>query len=358
MNDKEFVLIQKKIAETVKGSVQNPQAAISKLVEIKKDVARSFGDQSLSFYNVAAMVHEAAGDVWMQVKKVGEAEKEYVEMMKWSVKLYEMDKEKYDYRLAFSYFKRAYFYRVVALQCTNLNPTPAELTQQQKKIYEVTEGLYKNAIACTLKPEKKMSLNYAELHANVMNDLVFLYTFTGDYEKAISCGKDCIKLEKVIYEKMDDAKHAFHLANRMNMLATVYTFTKNVQSVMEMLEDSIFVLEEHEQEDPITFGVMAARNYMTLAGCYSAIKEEAEKAEEAYQQGLKRMIEVNKKTENRLVSDVIASYMLVGDYYRRMQKANTAKVYYQIAMKLALECYSQTKDQKYENIINRLQPLV
>ncbi len=81
-------------------------------------------------------------------------------------------------------------------------------------------------------------------------------------------------------------------------------------------------------------------------------------AGETYQKGLKRMIEVNQKAEGKLIHDVITSYMIVGDYYRRVNNVETAKVHYQFAMKQASELYAETKNPMYENIMNRLKPFL
>lgn len=357
MYEKQLFVIQKKIAETVQKSAENPEAAVAKLVNLKKEVQGFASDTSPEFYNAAATIQEAIGDIWVKAKKPADAEKAYIEMVQLSGKLYELDKQKYDYRLGFSYYKRANFYRS-ALQCATLTMTPKVLTEQQQKLFTITEGLYKNAVACTMENAKKGQLRYVDLHALCLSELLVLYTAVGNYQSAIACGKDGIRLDKAIYEKLDDKAHSFRLANRMNALATVYTFMKNVQLAMETLEDSIFVLEEHEEEDPITFGVMLARNYLTLAGCYAQVEEEKENADSTYQKGLERMVEVNKKTNNKLINDVITSYMIVGDHYKRKNNTDAAKAHYRWAMKLASDLFNQTKDPKYENIMNRLKPHV
>lgn len=353
MTEKELLGLQNKLTEAVKGAVENPETSVEKLMNLKNETEKSVKTEEA--YTVSAMIYEAIGDIWMKAKKPDKAEKAFLEMMRAATKLYELDKEKYDFRMGFAYYKRAVFYRTM-IGCTALTATPKTFSEHQKKMFSVAEGLYKNAIACTMK--KQMTMRYVNLHANVMYDLLILYGCVGDYEKAIACGKDCVKLDKVIYEKMDDKVHSFRLANRMNSLATIYAFTKNAQLVMETMEDSIYVLEEHEEEDPITFGVMLARNYMTLAGSYSQLKEEASKAEETYQTGLKRMIAVNEKAENKLINDVITSYMMVGDYYKRVKNEESAKAYYCWAMKAASDLFQETKNPIYQNVMKRLQPLV
>lgn len=355
MYEKQLFVIQKKIAETVQKSTENPEEAVSKLINLKKEVQGFATDTSPEFYNAVATIQEAIGDVWVKAKKPAEAEKAYIEMVQLSGKLYELDKQKYDYRLGISYYKRATFYRNI-LQCATLSITPKVLNDQQQKLFAVTEGLYKNAVACTMENAKKGQIRYVDLHALCLSELLVLYAAVGNYQSAIACGKDAVRLDKAIYEKIDDKAHSFRLSNRMNALATVYTFMKNVQLAMETLEDSIFVLEEHEEEEPVTFGVMLARNYLTLAGCYAQIEEEKDNADVTYQKGLERMVEVNKKTNNRLINDVITSYMIVGDHYKRKNNIDAAKAHYRWAMKQASDMFNQTKDSKYETIMNRLKP--
>ena len=358
MCEKELFEIQKKIKETVKDSEIDLKTAIETLLGIIKETEKLTGNTSVEFYNIAAVANEAIGDVYMKAQKTEEANKAFLEMLKMSEKLYEFDKEKFDYRFGFSNYKAASFYRVAALQITSLVQEPMKFTEQQKKIYELTEKLYESAIAYTWEHAKKGILRYVELHALTMSELVLLYVAAGDYDKAIAKGKDCVKMDNAVYQKTDDKAHSFRLANRMNTLATVYTFVKNINLAIEAMEDSIFVLEEHEEEAPIEFGMMLARTYLCLAGCYTQIPEEASKAEETYQQGLKRMVAVNQKTNNQLINDVIAGYMIVGDYYKKVKKGETAKAYYRWALKLASDLWDATKNPKYEAIIKRLTPFV
>ncbi len=353
MNEKELTILLGRIAETVKNSGNTPQAAVEELLKLLKETEKGLSNTNPEYYNVATTIYEAIGDIWLKAKSNGLAEKAYLDMMKMAVKLYELDKEKYDYRLGFAYYRRADFYRK-AIQCAALSPTPKKLDDTQRKMFEMTEGLYKNAVACTMENAKKGIVRYVDLHASVMSELMVLYAAVGDYKNAVACGKDGIKLDKAVYEKMDDKAHSFRLANRMNALAAVYMYQKNAQFSMETLEDAIYVLEEHESEDEITFGVMLARNYLNLASCYSSLPEEAMQAGETYQKGLKRMIEVNQKTQGKLVNDVITSYMVVGDYYRRIHNVEMAKVHYQFAMKQVSELYAVTKNPMYENLMNRL----
>lgn len=357
MNEKELIEIQKKIGDIVKESAKDPDAAIAALDGIRTEAAGAVEDTSAEYYSVSVAVCEAKGDVYARAKKPAEAEKCYIEMVQNAEKMYQMDKEKFDYRLGYANYKRASFYRMI-LQCADFKNTPKVLNEQQQKLFTVTEGLYKNAVACTMANARKGMLRHAELHAVTMHELAVLYAAVGNYASAIACGRDGVRIDKAIYEKKDDKVHSFRLANRMNTLAAVYTLMKNTQLTMETIEDSIFVLEEHVSEDPLNFGYMLARNYLTVAGCYTQIEEEKENADEAFKKGVKYLEDVNVRTENRIADELLNAYMMVGDHFRKTEKEMVAKSYYVWAMKLASDRFKETKDAKYDRIMTNLKPLV
>ncbi len=357
MYEKQLFVIQKKVTETVKEAAKDPEAAVERLMQLQKETESFATDSSPEFYNAAATIQEAAGDIWMRAKNPVKAEKSYKEMVRLSMKLNELDRSKFNYRLGFSYYKLASFYRAI-IHCAAIYPTPKTLSEKDEKIFRITEGLYKNAVACTMENAKKGQIRYVDLHAACMSEVMVLYAAVGNYQSAISCGREGIQLDKAIYEKLDDKAHSFRLASRMSALSAVYTIVKNVQLAMETLEDAIFVLEEHEQEDPVLFGTMLARCYLNLGNCYSQQKEEADNAEATYRKGLDHIIEANKKADNRFCNDVITSYMMLGDYYRRTKNEDAAKAHYRWAMKLASDQFAKTKNPVYENMMKRLRPLV
>lgn len=357
MYEKELMEIQKRISETVKDSSQDPDGAAAKLEELQKEAEQLVSADSPEHYSTRAMFAAAKGDVYVGAKRPADAEKAYAEMMKASEQLYQLDKEKYDYQLGFSNYKFASFYRMF-LQCTEFKAEPKVLNEQQQRLFSVTERLYKNAVACTMPNARKGMPRHVELHALCMSEMMVAYAAVGNYASAAACGKDCVNLDKAIYEKKDDKVHSFRLANHMNTLAAIYTIMKNTELTMEMMEDSIFVLEEHVEEDPVSFGYMLARNYLTLAGCYTQIEDEKQNADDAFKKGLQYMEDVNQKTDNRLVDELINNYMMVGDYYRKTNREINAKTYDVWAMKLASDRFKETKDMKYDRIMKTLKPLV
>lgn len=350
-------MYEKEISMIVKETGQSPKETVEKLLNLKKELEKSVSDTNPVFHDTAAMIYEAVGDVWNSARKGAEAEKAYITMLEHSVKLYEMDKERFSYRLGFSYYKRAHFYQVM-LQLNIPLPTPRELDEQGQKLFGVIETFYKNAIACTMSVTKKGTLRYVELQSLVLSQMALLYASVGRYEEAIRHGKDGIQLEKAIYEKLDDKAHSFRLGHRMNAMASIYSIVKKPELAAEMLEDGIFVLEEHEAEDAVTFGVILCRCYINLGGCYSQSEENSSLVEEAFQKGLQYILDVNEKTGNRQVNDVITSYMIVGDYYKKVKNEESAKMYYRLALKRASELWEKTKLPAYEKIVKRLLPLV
>lgn len=355
MYKKEFQELHKKIEETVKTG-GNPEETIAKLEDILSEAAQ-MDSEGADYQIFTSFIQEAIGDVWLRAKKPDTAEKFYIEMTKYAKKAYDMDKEAYDYRLGMASCKRASFYRA-ALGCAVLSMKPKTLDEQQKKLFEITEGLYKNALACTMDKVRKGQLRYVELHARVLSEMAILHASVGNYQSAISCASDGVGLDKAIYEKMDDRQHAYHLAGRMSLMATIAGMKKEHQTAMETLEDAVFVLEEHVQEDPVNLGLMLGKNYLSLGGLYFSIPAEKEKAENAYLTGLKFMKEANEKAGDRLINDFMTSNMIVGDYYSRCGRKTEAKNYYVWSFEKAKELYQETRKPIYESMMKRLLPLV
>lgn len=354
MYEQELLENQKKIGEIVRSYGKQPQEALEKLQALLKDTEGYAEADSPEYYSVVSSTNEAMGDLYMNMKNLPEAEKAFQEMLRGALKLYEADQEKFDYRMGGAQFKLGTFYRAF-IGCHQFQPVPRKLNEQQQKVFEVAEKCYKNAIACTMENAKKGKGPYVELHSVSMEALMVLHAAVGNYETAVLFGQDAVRLGKAIYEKKDDRVQGFRLANQMGGLAGVYSFMKKPETALEYLEDANYVLETHEAEDAKTFGPMLARNYISLGGCYSAVDEEKENAEAAYKKGLERMIALNDQSNNRMVNDVIQSYIFVAEYYKKVENESEAKAHYTWAMKLASDMWKVTKQPVYENLVKQLQ---
>lgn len=357
MSENETLVLMKKISELVKKSPADPAGAVEKLLELKKEAEGTMDTESLEYYNAAASIYEAIGDVQRNAKKPVEAEKAYKEMMQFSSKLYQADKEKYDLRQGISHYKFASLYRA-GIQCTMIMPKPRELNDVQKKVFGLTEQYYKNTIVCITDKAKKGNLRYVEMHSMVMNELAVMYACIGNYKKAIEVGLNGINVDKAIYDRHDDKIHGIRLATRMNTVAAIYSFMKDTVKAAETLEDANFVLDRHEEEEKVTVGLMLARNHLNLGNCYKIIEEEKENAEETLLFGLNKILAVNTLANDRMLEDVMMAYMVVGDYYRGVKNQKTAKENYCLALENAKALFEKTKNVKYKTIIERLEKML
>ena len=135
-------------------------------------------------------------------------------------------------------YKLGNFYRT-ALRCTQYGPNPIVLSDTQEKIFMSCEIHYKNAVGCTMNLAKQGNLHALELHSTTMNELSVLYTAVGKYEEALKVARDGIRIDKSIYEKINDKTRCFLYGNRLNNFATIYLVSKDYKNAMEIYETSI-----------------------------------------------------------------------------------------------------------------------
>lgn len=338
--------------QSIVDHVQTIADAQKQFADLKRELDLFSCDQS-EYLSIVSKLYEAMGDVALRNKKYVDTEKNYHEMVIAAKNLYDVDQEKYDYHFAYTCYKVANFYRE-SIQCASFSAHKRVFSESQQKIFSISEMHYKNAIACTMKHASEGVLQNVELQATCMNELAVLYSAAAQYEEAFSVGKDGIKLDEVIYQKTKDKARCFLYANRLNTMATITILLKDYNQAIHYLEKSIQVLREHEKDEPLTYGILLAKNNLALGNCFCQINKER-KAEKFYHKGLKAMEEVNTKTKNGLIYDVITSYMIVGDYYRRIHQNENASLYYEWAMTHANQMLEKTQDQKYEKLLKYLQ---
>lgn len=293
-----------------------------------------------------------AADAAIKEKKWPEAEKQLKEVIKLARQMYEEDKENNDLQLGAAFHRLGKFYSML-IHCDKIPLKPVVLDERAQNLFKVCEALFHDAIACTLQNGKLGKAVYVDFHSLVMHDFLVLYFSVGKYDEAIKHGKNGIQLEKAIYEKFDDKAHAFRLAERMTALATAYALKQEVVKAMETLEDSIFVLEEHEKEEPIRFGLMLGRSYLTLAGNYERQPEEAAQAEKTFLKGYAKIEEVQELSQGKILDDVITANIVLGDFYKRKEKPQS-KEYYKDALHLAEEYKEKNQNAKYDYLIAKL----
>ena len=338
---------------TIVKDCTNGKDAITQLASLQEEALALLPAEDPQRYDIEATFLEAAGDAWFKFKDVANAEISYKKMVHTAAEAYKKDPQKYDFRLGFAYYKLAAFYRTL-LGCNELLPNPKTLSKKEQTVYQATEKFYQNAIGCTMENAKKGMVKILEFHALCLSELLIFYAAVGNYDRAVSCGKDSVKLEKSLYEKYDDAAHSYRLAGRMNNLATLYMFKKEPQLAAETLEDAIFALEEHQKDDPAAFGLVLAKSYISLASCYYQCPDEKEQTDDTYEKGLACMLAANNASAGRFTNDVLTSYIVVGDHYKKTDRLDLARQRYSLALKLATVLHAQTKNPAYQSTIEHL----
>lgn len=346
-----------KTIEIVKDKSKDYQQKISALENLKELSAADIPTDSEQYLHLISVISEACGDLHMQHRKIPQAEKSYMDMMHAAAKVYSGDKDKFRSRYGFCCYKRASFYRT-CLGCTKPSNPPKVLNESQQKVFSMAETFYKTAIGATFQPDKPMPIADADLHSLCMSELMIMHAAVGNFNSAVKYGSDGIGVERAIYAKLPDKIHGFRLANRLNSLSTIYILLKNPALAAQTMEQSVEIIIKHKEEDPLTFEVLLARTYLSLAEYYSQLADKASLAESTYKNGLKLMTAANEKSDNKLINDVLTAYIMVGDYYIRCKKYAPAIDHYRWAYDMASALLKSTKEPRYELILKKLKPFV
>lgn len=288
----------------------------------------------------------------MKQLKPAEAEKLLKEKIKEAAALYEQDKEKHDLQLGTAFYNLAKLYATL-LGCNRLHIKPLQLDEKAQKMWKAGEMLFNDAIRCTLANGKSGKAIYVDFHATCMHEMLLFYAAVGKREEALRHGMNGIRLEKAIYERFDDKMHSRRLGERMAAAAAVYSADNNLTACMELLEDAIFALEEHEEEDPVNLGILVGRNYISLASTYERIPEEAEQAEATYRKGYAKIDEVFELSKERFVEDMIHASMMLGEFFKR-KNSPESKEFFKEALAFAQEYKTKTGNAKYDYLIAKL----
>ncbi len=284
--------------------------------------------ESVEYYENLYNANEVASDFYVHAQKPQEAEKCLKKMIQASTELTKRDEETYSHLLASAYYKIASLGRV-CMNMIRLPQNPVALDEEQTKVYNMVIAYYKMAIKTSLDKAKQGQVRAVELHGACADQMALMYGTVGNYKDAITAAEQSVFLQKAIYEKKDDRANCILLANRMNNLSMLYSKLKQVDKVLETLEDSIYVLEEHEQEDPSNIGLLVGRHCMNLAGAYGVNPEEVTKAPEMFRKGVSKIEEVNQLKDNHCLNDVIMTNFLAGEYFLMIKRPEEAKPFFE-----------------------------
>ncbi|MCR5743814.1 MAG: hypothetical protein K6F92_08885 [Lachnospiraceae bacterium] len=314
MYENEVQKAQERLNAALTLAKKQPEEAINMILDMEKWVDETLPNDCPEYFGVVITYNEVMGDLKQRQRKLVEAEPYYKKMAKYAQQLNELDKEKFDIRLAQAYMKIAFNIRL-SLGFQMFRNQPVALTEKTQMPYEATINFYKMAITVTDANAKKGSGKHLELRANCIIGLAIMNASIGNYKDAIAMYEDAIKIQKAIYQTLDNKESGVALGNSMATLATLYTLYKDPVKAQESLEDSIFTLKEHENEDPVRSGVLLARNYMNLAGTMVANKADKEDIDDAYEKATKKISMVNAIAKNAAVADEVTCYMLSGQFY-------------------------------------------
>ena len=294
----------------------------------------------------------------MRARKFVEAETYYKQMVQYAQKLYEIDKEKYDLRYGTAFAELANNCRT-CIGCHVFGNQPRPLNDKTQKPFDAGMNFYKMAITVTQENAKKGSGKHLELRAECIGSMAVMNASIGNYGESIKMFNDVINIQKALYQAVDNKEMGVKLGSSMSTLATVYSLYKDPENAQENLEDSIYVLSEHESEDSVRSGILIARNYMNLAGCYVLLKASKEEIDSAYEKATQKISMVNAIAKNAAVMDEITCYMLSGQYYTQVGETEKGTKQLNHAYDLAKEFYEkQPQNKQLEGLKKRLETLL
>lgn len=315
MYEKEVQKAQERLNAALTLAKQQPDEAINMILDMQKWVEETLPNDCPEFYGIVITYNEVIGDLRMRARKFVEAEQYYKQMVQHAQKLHELDKEKYDLRLGMAYAKLANNCRT-CIGCQAFGNQPRPLNEKTQRPFDAGMNFYKAAMTVTMDNAKKGSGKHLELRADCISAMAVMNASIGNYKDSINMFKDAISIQKAIYQAVDNVAAGVKLGTSMSTLATVYSLYQDAEHAQESLEDSIYVLGEHEQEDPVRSGVLIARNYMNLAGCRVLLKADQEEIDSAYEKATQKISMVNAIAKNTAVGDEVTCYMLSGQYYQ------------------------------------------
>lgn len=358
MYEKEVQKAQERLNAALTLAKQQPDEAINMILDMQKWVEETLPNDCPEFYGIVITYNEVIGDLRMRARKFVEAEKYYKQMVQLAQKLHELDKEKYDLRLGMAYAKLANNCRT-CIGCQVFGNQPRALNEKTQRPFDAGINFYKAAVTVTQDNAKKGSGKHLELRADCIAAMAVMNACIGNYKDAIAMYKDVVNIQKAIYQALDNKESGIKLGTSMSTLATIYSLYKDAANAQESLEDSIYVLAEHEQEDPVRSGILIARNYMNLAGCYVLLKHEQEEIDNAYDKATQKISMANAIAKNAAVGDEITCYMLSGQYYHASGNTEKGKKQLTHAYDLAKAvCEEKPDNKQFAAMKKRLETLL
>lgn len=325
MHEKTVKDLQQEIAGVLKEK-KKPEEKLAALGRIEKECLEMLPEGDASRERLLMVLCEMTGNLYVTLKNPAEAEKQYRTMLQKGAALYQKDKKAYDVLFAQANLRMGVFYKGL-IRIQMIDPRPRKLNETQKKVYDISDRFFRNAVSVCLDKIKAGHLHAVELQGKCMENLMVLKGAVGEYQEAVKIGEQLVKLGKSVFQATDDGPHALELAQWMSILSTVYMFQKEYVKALEMLEDCIYVLEDKEKESPVVFGLRLASCKINLGNARYLIPEEENGAEEAYREGIELYEKLNRENSGRFEKDLKQACVIVGNYYQKKGEKEKAEHY-------------------------------
>jgi|GEM_PF-2102248 len=343
--------VSQKLEEAIELGKQDMEAGISSMKELSQNLDQIVPMESNEYYECKCDIYEVLSDFELMAREFPQCEADLKVLLQAAMELYKRDEEVYDMRVSTAYFKLGALGRICNGYATLLNE-PRVLNEEENKIYDVILNYYKLSIRYTVDRLKTGQINLVGLHASALEHMGVMLGNVGNYKDAITALEQSVNFQKAIYEKRDDRASGIHLAMRMNTLSNLYNRIHDMEKVVEVLEDSIFVLEELEDKDPVNIKVLLCRHCLNLAGAYARVREEASKAPAMYRKGVSKIEEAAKIDELEALPDVIMANYLAGQYFFVCKSNPTCKRMFNRAIEAAGILKEKTGTTEYDSFVD------
>ncbi len=278
-----------------KDSIENQLQAVN---ELKDKAEMLLGRGSDEQEKLLTACYELLGNLQVQQKKPVEAEKSYKTMREKANKLYKKDRKKYGLLMGQVNLRMGIFYQA-HMGLHTILPKPRKLNEKQSELAKLILALYRDAVHAMMDLLKAGDKRAVSIQVKCMANTMLLNGNIGEYEQAVKTGDDLIRLGKLLFEASDDTQHAMELSQNMNQLASFCSLKGDNEKAMELLEDSIYVLEDKEEEAPLAFALPLAASWISLGNVYAVLPNETEKAKAAHEKGLAKLSWLNGQTDGK-----------------------------------------------------------
>ncbi len=342
--------VNDKLGAVVELAKENLEEATGTLEQLTRDLDQIVPMESNEYYECRYNLFEVLADFKLMARKFPGSEADLKEMLKSAMELYKRDEESYGLHVSTAYFKLGALGRICNGMATLTEPRV--LNEEEQKVYDAILNYYKLCIRYTVDELKTGLIQLVTLHATALEHMGVMFADVGNYKDAVTALEQSINFQKAVYEKRDDRTSGIQLAMRMNILSNIYNRMHDMPKVVEVLEDSVFVLEELEDQDPVNIKILLCRHCLNLAGAYARIREEASKAPSMYLKGVSKIEDAVKINEKEAMADVIMANYLSAQYFFVCKRNEVCKKLLARTVEAGTYFKEQSGSNEYDNFVD------